>query len=209
MNHLENPFGAHLASHRTRNDIHRIHRVSAAFLLSLSCWLSVSAASAVDDQCSGDKEKAICPFHINVPESALVDLRQRIAATRWPDRETVSDGSQGVELAKLQQLVRYWGTDYDWRKTEAKLNAVPQYMTNIDGVDIQFAWIRSKYPHALPLIMIHGWPGSVIELLKTIGSLTDPPAYGGRVEDAFDLVLPSMPGYCHWEYKTTAILGMM
>jgi Epoxide hydrolase N terminus len=138
---------------------------------------------------------AVRPFRADVPEEALVDLRRRIAATRWPDRETVTDRSQGVPLATLQALVRYWGTDYDWRKAEAQLNAWPQFMTNIDGVDIHFVHVRSHHPNALPLIMTHGWPGSVFELLKVIGPLTDPPAYGGRAEDAFDLVLPSMPGY--------------
>jgi len=138
---------------------------------------------------------AIRPFRVDVAEEALVDLRRRIAATRWADRETVADQSQGVQLAKLQELVRYWGTDYDWRKTEAKLNALPQFVTTIDGLDIHFIHVRSRHPNALPLIMTHGWPGSVLELLKTIGPLTDPSAHGGRAEDAFDLVLPSMPGY--------------
>jgi pimeloyl-ACP methyl ester carboxylesterase len=138
---------------------------------------------------------AVRPFHINIPEEALVGLRRRIAATRWPDRETVNDRSQGVQLAKIQELVRYWGTDYDWRQAEAQLNAWPQFMTTIDGVDIHFIHVRSRHPNALPLIMTHGWPGSVFELLKTIGPLTDPPAYGERAEDAFDVVLPSMPGY--------------
>jgi pimeloyl-ACP methyl ester carboxylesterase len=124
-----------------------------------------------------------------------VDLRQRIAATRWPDRETVKDQSQGVPLAKLQELVRYWGTDYDWRKVEAKLNALPQFVTTIDGLDIHFIHVRSRHPNALPLIITHGWPGSILELVKVIGPLTDPTAHGGRAEDAFDLVLPSMPGY--------------
>src|SRR5919106_749289 len=141
------------------------------------------------------QEAPVRSFQINVPEEALVDLRRRIAATRWPDRETVSDRSQGVQLARLQELARYWGTDYDWRRAEAKLNALPQFMTTIDGVDIHFIHVRSRHPDALPLIMTHGWPGSVFELLKTIGPLTDPTAYGGRAEDAFDLVLPSMPGY--------------
>ena len=138
---------------------------------------------------------AIRPFRANIPQEALVDLRRRIAATRWPDRETVNDGSQGVQLAKFQELVRYWGTDYDWRKAEARLNALPQFMTTIDGVDIHFIHVRSRHPNALPLIMTHGWPGSVFELIKTVGPLTDPTAHGGRAEDAFDLVLPSMPGY--------------
>ena len=138
---------------------------------------------------------AIRPFRVDVPDEQLVDLRRRIAATRWPDRETVNDQSQGVQLAKFQELVRYWGTDYDWRKAEAKLNALPQFMTTIDDVDIHFIHVRSRHPNAMPLIMTHGWPGSVFELLKTVGPLTDPTAHGGRVEDAFDLVMPSMPGY--------------
>ncbi len=143
----------------------------------------------------GVDKDAIRPFRANVPEEALVDLRRRIGATRWPDKETVDDRSQGVQLAKLQELVRYWGTGYDWRKAEAKLNALPQFMTTIDGLDIHFIHVRSRHPNALPLIMTHGWPGSVFELLKTIGPLTDPPAHGVRAEDAFDLVLPSIPGY--------------
>lgn len=138
---------------------------------------------------------AIRPFRVNIPEEQLVDLRRRIAATRWPDRETVDDQSQGIQLAKIKPLVEYWGTGYDWRKAEAKLNDLPQFVTKIDGVDIHFVHVRSKHPNALPLIMTHGWPGSVFELLKTVGPLSDPPAHGGRAEDAFDLVLPSMPGY--------------
>ena len=141
------------------------------------------------------EDKAIRTFRIDVPEADLVDLRRRIAATRWPDRETVRDQSQGVKLAKLQALVRYWGTDYDWRKAETKLNALPQFVTRIDGLDIQFIHVRSKEPNALPLIMTHGWPGSPLELLKVIGPLTDPKAYGGKAEDAFHLVLPTYPGY--------------
>jgi pimeloyl-ACP methyl ester carboxylesterase len=137
----------------------------------------------------------IRPFRVNVPEEQLVDLRRRIAATRWPDRETVNDRSQGVQLAKFQEVVRYWGTDYDWRKAEAKLNALPQFMTEIDGLDIHFIHVRSKHPNALPVIITHGWPGSVIEQLKVIGPLTDPTAHGGKAEDPFDVVIPSMPGY--------------
>jgi pimeloyl-ACP methyl ester carboxylesterase len=137
----------------------------------------------------------IRPFRVSVPDEQLVDLRRRIAATRWPDRETVNDRSQGVQLAKIQELVRYWGTDYDWRKAEAKLNAYPQFMTEIDGLDIHFIHVRSRHPNAMPLIMTHGWPGSVLELIKTVGPLTDPTAHGGSAEDAFHLVLPSMPGY--------------
>ena len=138
---------------------------------------------------------AIRPFQVNVPEKELVDLRQRIAATRWPDREPVTDRSQGAQLAKIQALVRYWGTGYDWRKAEARLNALPQFVTKIDGLDIHFIHVRSRHPNALPLMMTHGWPGSIFELVKVIGPLTDPTAHGGRAEDAFDLVVPSMPGY--------------
>jgi pimeloyl-ACP methyl ester carboxylesterase len=135
------------------------------------------------------------PFRAEFPEQALNDLRGRIAATRWPSKELVSDRSQGVQLETLQELARYWGTDYDWRKAEAKLNALPQFTTEIDGVDIHFIHVRSRHENALPLIMTHGWPGSVIELLEVVGPLTDPTAYGGSAEDAFDLVLPSLPGY--------------
>jgi pimeloyl-ACP methyl ester carboxylesterase len=137
----------------------------------------------------------IRPFHVHVEDAAIKDLRKRIAATRWPDKETVSDQSQGVQLDKIQALVHYWGTDYDWRKAEAKLNALPQFITNIDGVDIQFTWVRSHNPNAMPLIITHGWPGSVFELIKVVGPLTDPAAYGGSADQSFDLVLPSMPGY--------------
>jgi quercetin dioxygenase-like cupin family protein/pimeloyl-ACP methyl ester carboxylesterase len=143
---------------------------------------------------AADKD-AIRPFHIKISEEALTDLRRRIAATRWPDKETVADGSQGVQLARLQELVRYWGSGYDWRKAEAKLNALPQFVTNIDGVDIHFIHVRSKSPNALPVIITHGWPGSVIEQLKIIDPLVDPTSYGGQAEDAFDVVIPSLPGY--------------
>jgi pimeloyl-ACP methyl ester carboxylesterase len=156
---------------------------------------SAEAQASVSGLGAAAEDTAIRPFHSNIPDEALVDLRRRLAATRWPDRETVNDRSQGVQLAKIQELVRYWGTDYDWRKAEAQLNAWPQFMTTIDGVDIHFIHVRSRHPNTLALIMTHGWPGSVFELLKTVGPLTDPPAYGGRAEDAFDLVLPSMPGY--------------
>jgi pimeloyl-ACP methyl ester carboxylesterase len=137
----------------------------------------------------------IRPFHVEVPEEQVDDLRRRIEATRWPSKELVADRSQGVQLATLQALARYWTTEYDWRKCEAKLNALPQFVTEIDGVDIHFIHVRSQHDNALPLIMTHGWPGSVIELLETIGPLTDPTAHGGRAEDAFHLVLPSLPGY--------------
>ena len=138
---------------------------------------------------------AIRPFRVEMPEEAIADLRRRIAATRWPTKELVADRSQGVQLATSQALARYWATDYDWRACEARLNALPQFTTEIDGVDIHFIHVKSPHPDALPLIMTHGWPGSVIELLEAVGPLTDPAAHGGRAEDAFDLVLPSLPGY--------------
>jgi pimeloyl-ACP methyl ester carboxylesterase len=138
---------------------------------------------------------AIRPFHIDFPQAALVDLRRRVAATRWPNRETVTDQSQGVQLATMQKLARYWANDYNWRKVETRLNALPQFITTIDGVDIHFIHVRSKHPNALPVIITHGWPGSIIEQLKVIGPLTDPTAYGGKAEDAFDVVIPSLPGH--------------
>jgi len=137
----------------------------------------------------------IRPFHVDIPEEKLAELRRHIEATRWPTKELVEDRSQGVQLATLQELARYWVTDYDWRKAEEKLNALPQFTTEIDGVNIHFIHVRSPHENALPLIMTHGWPGSVIELLETIGPLTDPTAHGGQSEDAFHLVLPSLPGY--------------
>src|SRR5215218_9657975 len=138
---------------------------------------------------------AIRPFHIEVPEEQLAELRRRIAATRWPSRELVDDRSQGVQLATMKELARYWATDYDWRACEARLNALPQFTTEIDGVDIHFVHVKSPHEHAMPLIMTHGWPGSVVELLETVGPLTDPTAHGGDAEDAFHLVMPSLPGY--------------
>jgi pimeloyl-ACP methyl ester carboxylesterase len=137
----------------------------------------------------------IRPFHVHIPEEQLADLRRRIRTTRWPDRETVSDASQGVQLEKLREFVRYWGTGYDWRKFEAKLNVLPQFITAIDGVDVHFIHVRSKHPNALPVIITHGWPGSIVEQLKIIDPLTNPTAHGGSAEDAFDVVLPSVPGY--------------
>jgi pimeloyl-ACP methyl ester carboxylesterase len=142
---------------------------------------------------SADTE--IRPFRVDVPDEAIADLRRRIAAVRWPGRELVADRSQGVQLATIQELARYWATEYDWRQCEAKLNALPQFTTQIDGVDIHFIHIKSQRADALPLIITHGWPGSVIELLEAAGPLTDPTAHGGRAEDAFELVLPSLPGY--------------
>ena len=150
------------------------------------------------DQLSAQRaatDDTIRPFRAEIPEEAIADLRRRIAATRWPDKETVADQSQGAQLDKLQALVRYWGTDYDWRRAEAKLNALPQFITQIDGLDIHFIHVRSRHEDALPLIVTHGWPGSVLELLKVIEPLTDPTALGGAAQDAFHLVIPSLPGY--------------
>jgi pimeloyl-ACP methyl ester carboxylesterase len=137
----------------------------------------------------------IRPFKVSFPDDALTDLRRRIIATNWPDREQVADDSQGVQLATMKKLADYWARDYDWRKIEAKLNSYPQFITNIDGLDIHFIHVKSKNPNALPMIITHGWPGSIIEQLKVIGPLTDPVAYGGKVEDSFDVVIPSLPGY--------------
>jgi pimeloyl-ACP methyl ester carboxylesterase len=137
----------------------------------------------------------IRPFHVDIPDEELAELRRRIATTRWPSKELVDDPSQGVQLATMRELARYWETDHDWRKAEAKLNALPQFTTEIDGLDIHFIHVKSAHDNALPLIITHGWPGSVIELLEVVGPLTDPTAHGGRAEDAFDLVLPSLPGY--------------
>jgi pimeloyl-ACP methyl ester carboxylesterase len=135
------------------------------------------------------------PFQVEIPDEALDDLRRRIAATRWPSRELVGDRSQGVQLATIQELARYWTTDYDFGRVPARLNALPQFVTEIDGVDVHFIHVRSEHENALPLIMTHGWPGSVIELIDSVGPLTDPTAHGGKAEDAFHVVLPSLPGY--------------
>jgi pimeloyl-ACP methyl ester carboxylesterase len=144
---------------------------------------------------AGAEDSTIRPFHIDVPEDELAELRRRIAATRWPSKELVEDRSQGVQLATIQELARYWANDYDFGRIEARLNALPQFITEIDGVDIHFIHVKSAHEDALPLIMTHGWPGSVIELLETVGPLTDPTAHGGDAADAFHLVLPSLPGY--------------
>ena len=151
-------------------------------------WSSTPAAADTNDE-------PIRPFRINVSEGDIADLKRRLAATRWPNRETVADLSQGAQLAQLKELVGYWGSDYDWRKAEAKLNAFPQFMTKIDGVDIHFIHVRSRHPNSLPVIITHGWPGSVFEQIKLIDPLTDPTKYGGRAEEAFDVVIPSLPGY--------------
>jgi pimeloyl-ACP methyl ester carboxylesterase len=170
-------------------------RAAVASLTFAAAVLPVLAAHEAETSPAADQTNAIYPFQIHIPETALVDLRQRIAATRWPEKETVDDQSQGVQLATMQALARYWTTNYDWRKCEAKLNALPQFITKIDGVDIHFIHVRSQCKNALPLIITHGWPGSIIEQLKIIGPLTDPTSYGGHSEDAFDLIIPSMPGY--------------
>jgi pimeloyl-ACP methyl ester carboxylesterase len=141
------------------------------------------------------EDTTIRPFHVDVPEEELAELRRRITSARWPHKELVADRSQGVQLATLRELARYWASDYDLRRVEARLNALPQFTTEIDGLDIHFIHVKSRHEHALPLIMTHGWPGSVIELLEVVGPITDPTAHGGRAEDAFDLVLPSLPGY--------------
>ena len=138
---------------------------------------------------------AIKPFHVHFSDETLADLKRRVAATRWPDKEIVPDQSQGVQLATVQKLARYWSTDYDWRKVEATLNALPQFTTEIDGVDIHFIHVRAKLPNALPVIVTHGWPGSIIEQLKIIDPLTNPTAHGASASDAFDIVIPSLPGY--------------
>jgi len=147
------------------------------------------------DTTAASGTSTITPFHVSVPDEQLTDLRRRIEAARLPHKELVDDRSQGVQLATVEALARYWSTEYDWRRCEARLNALPQFTTEIDGVDVYFIHVRSPHPDALPLIVTHGWPGSVLELLGTVGPLTDPTAHGGRAEDAFDLVLPSVPGY--------------
>jgi len=157
--------------------------------------MSTVAETATQQREPSTDKTAIRPFQVNVPEAELADMGRRIKATRFPEKETVGDFSQGVQLAFIQSLARYWATDYDWRKVEAKLNALPQFVTTIDGLDIHFIHVRSKHPNALPLIINHGWPGSIIEQLKIIDPLTNPTAHGGSASDAFDVVIPSMPGY--------------
>src|SRR3984893_4090683 len=167
--------------------------IIAALGFTSVCWAqSPSRASSGAAQDS----TAIRPFTVpTVPKAALDDLRRRIAATRWPEKETVADQTQGVQLATMQKLASYWGKDYDWRKCEAKLKALPNFITTIDGLDIHFIHVRSKNPNALPIIITHGWPGSIVEQLKIIDPLTNPTAHGGKAEDSFDVVVPSMPGY--------------
>ncbi|MDN5431924.1 epoxide hydrolase family protein [Pseudomonas paracarnis] len=160
-----------------------------------AAWAAGPAVDASGASSASTHPESIRPYRIHVDEAQLADLKKRIAATRWPDKETVNDVSQGVQLAQVQALVKYWGSGYDWRKAEAKLNALPEFITTIDGVDIQFIHVRSPNPNAMPLLLTHGWPGSQFEFLKTIGPLTDPVAYGGKVEDSFDVIIPSIPGH--------------
>ncbi|WP_029968898.1 epoxide hydrolase [Paraburkholderia graminis] len=175
--------------------------VAASLGLTLATAFSSAYAVPAPDvlpatQHASVQDESIRPFApVHVPQVAIDDLRRRIAATQWPEKETVGDSSQGVQLETMQKLARYWATDYDWRKAEGALNALPQFVTTIDGVDIHFIHVRSKNPNALPLIINHGWPGSVLEQVKLIGPLTDPVAYGGKADDSFDVVIPSMPGY--------------
>jgi pimeloyl-ACP methyl ester carboxylesterase len=153
-------------------------------------------------------DSGIRPFRVSIPQAAIDDIRARLRATRWPDKETVLDQSQGAQLARLQELVRYWATEYDWRQGESRLNAFPQFKTRIDGLDIHFIHVRSRHPDAMPLLIVHGWPGSVFEQLKLIGPLTDPTQYGGRAEDACDVVIPSLPGFGFSDQPTEAGWGL-
>jgi len=156
---------------------------------------AVQNAPTASAKAASQRNELVRPFHFHASDEQLADLHRRIAATRWPDKETVADASQGVQLATMQALAKYWGTEYDWRKCEAKLNALPQFVTNIDGLDIHFIHVKSKEKNALPIIVTHGWPGSIIEQLKIIEPLTNPTAHGGTAADAFDVVIPSLPGY--------------
>ena len=178
----------------------RVQRTAAAagalglLLLATPTYAQTASTSAKEPRATAE-DVSIRPFRFTATQAALDDLRRRVKATQWPERETVSDATQGVQLATMQKLAAYWATDYDWRKIEARMNALPQFMTTIDGLDIHFIHVRSKHANALPVIVTHGWPGSVTEQLKIIGPLTDPTAHGGKAEDAFDVVIPSMPGY--------------
>src|SRR5258706_12074114 len=178
----------------------RVSFIGLAAALLIAGGIVMTHASMVATSVGAD---AIRPFRVHFPDEALADLKRRIAATRWPERETVSDQSQGVQLATIQKLARYWGTEYNWRKCEATLNALPQFITEIDGLDIHFIHVRSKHENALPLIVTHGWPGSVIEQIKIIDPLTNPTAHGGNASDAFHLVIPSIPGYGYSGKPTT------
>jgi pimeloyl-ACP methyl ester carboxylesterase len=165
----------------------------AACVLLFAASCSQSAMESPTVQAPADS--SVLPFRFHASDESLTDLRRRVAATRWPDQQTVADASQGVRLATMQSLANYWAKDYDWRKVDAKLDALPQFITNINGLTIHFIHVRSKHPNALPVIVTHGWPGSIIEQLKIIGPLTNPTAYGGKAEDAFDVVIPSLPGH--------------
>ena len=178
-----------------RNAVRGVLLATCTAALALWSFLGSTQTNQGDTASAATADTAIHPFRAQVPKEALDDLRRRLRATRWPDKETVGDASQGVPLATLQRLIEYWGNGYDWRKGEARLNAFPQFKTNIDGVDIHFIHVKSRHPNALPVIITHGWPGSVIEQLKIIAPLTDPTAYGGKAEDAFDVVIPSLPGF--------------
>ncbi len=172
-------------------------KLSAASIVTSLLPVSALAATQTRPQkedAMTDKA-AIRPFHVNFPEADVADLRRRVNATKWPERETVADTSQGVQLSTMQSLARYWGTEHDWRKCEARLNAVPNFITEIDGLDIHFIHVRSKHPNALPIIITHGWPGSIIEQMKVIDPLTNPTAHGATASDAFDVVIPSLPGH--------------
>ncbi len=183
---------------RRKPAAHRGFAIALSSLMMLPAVTAhqVNAAEArIPDTPRAEKDEAVRPFRIDVPQSQLDDLRKRIAETRWPDKQTVDDISQGIQLDRVQKLVKYWGTDYDWRKAENELNALPEFITKIDGVDIQFIHVRSRHPNALPLLLTHGWPGSQFEFIKAIGPLTDPTAFGGHTQDAFDVVIPSIPGH--------------
>jgi pimeloyl-ACP methyl ester carboxylesterase len=181
----------------TPEDSEQIDHPRRRFVGGAAMTIAAAGASSVGPTTAraAAEGDAIRRFRVNVPQEQIVDLRRRIAATRWPDRETVTDKSQGVQLSTIQKLAHYWQADHDWRKIEAKLNGLPQFVTEIDGLDIHFIHVRSKHENALPLIVTHGWPGSIIEQLKIIGPLTDPTAHGGNASDAFDLVIPSLPGH--------------
>jgi len=180
---------------------------TAALAVAAAELASIVPASASSGARGATTDAAVRPFRVDIAGRELADLRHRIAATRWPDRETVTDTSQGVPLALMQEVAHYWGTRYDWRRIEAKLNALPQFLTRIDGVDVHFVHVRSKHADAWPLIVTHGWPGSIIEQLKIIGQLTDPTAYGAPASDAFHLVIPSVPGYGFSQRPTVAGWG--
>jgi pimeloyl-ACP methyl ester carboxylesterase len=174
----------------------RFERLTRAIRIGVIAMATVTSPGLSSTPAAAEnKDTAIRPFRVTIPEKQIVALRRKIADTRWPTKELVGDRSQGVQLATLKALASYWATDYDWRKAEAKLNAVPQFVTKIDGVDIHFIHVTSRHENAMPLIMTHGWPGSVLELLDTVGPLTDPTKYGGTAADAFHVVLPSLPGY--------------